>query len=654
MRFFAFLLLITGLHTFALEYRIDATLNVPEKKITATETIVWTNNTDTETDIMPIHLYMNAFSNTESVFIRESGGRHRSSRLDLNDSSSYGYCKVLTVSVDGESASDRFHYISEVEDAQALNLYDPGELTDLMVRPDRTIGIIQLGRSVQPGESITVDIAFETRFPRVVARTGYWDTFIFAGQWFPKPGVFEGEKGWNCHFFHLNSEFFADFATFNVTLNVPESHVLGATGTPVSETKKEGRLIRTYHAEQVHDFAWTAWDHWQVATDKWNNVDLILLYPPGRDETVSRQFEALKAALDGYAELCGFDYPYPRFTLVDPPMQAAGAGGMEYPMLVTGFYPTPILPAGLRIPEMTIIHEFGHNYFYGMLASNEFEYAWLDEGLNSYATSYAMERHYGNGAELPFLKIGAFDNARLSLVMYEGPDAPGRPAWQFSPGGYATLSYSKPEIFIRTLENMVGRDTLLNIFRTFFDRYKFKHPEPDDFLDVVREVAGDTAFDFMNRMINTNDRIDYAVRRARSVQEPAFKGLRDFEPVKEEEGEQQTAQPETKEQKIWWNLIIVENRGDFQLPVTIRAELEDGDIKEFQWDGTDGWDRFEFASSSPMTAALIDPDRVYACDIKLENNAVVLESRTSGQQRKISATLGSLLQLFFSYLTMAI
>lgn len=657
MRILTILLFLTGLHAYALEYRINATLHVPEKKLSATETIVWTNNTDTATDIMPVHLYMNAFSNTESVFIRESGGRHRTSSLDLNDPSSYGYCKVISVAVDGEPATERFQYISDLEDAQALNLYDPDELTDLMIRPDRTIGIIQLGRSIEPGDSVTVDIEFETRFPRVVARTGYWDSYFFAGQWFPKPGVFEGEAGWNCHFFHLNSEFFADFATFDVTLNVPETHVLGATGTPVSETKQDGRLIRTYHAEQVHDFAWTAWDHWQVATDRWKDVDLVLLYPPGKEKTVSRQIEALKAALDGYAELCGFDYPYPRFTLVDPPMQAAGSGGMEYPMLVTGFYPTPVLPAGIRIPEMTIIHEFGHNYFYGMLASNEFEDAWMDEGMNSFATSFAMERHYGNASDLPFLTVGAYDNARLSTAMYKGPDTPSRPAWRYSPGGYSTLSYSKPEIFIRTLENMVGRETLLKIFRTYFDRFKFKHPKPEDFLGVVQEVAGDTAYDFLNRMVNTTDHIDYAVRRARTYVKPELRGLKDFVPVEQDKSDEKSgARPETEEnkQKVWWNLIIVENRGDFQLPVTVRAELESGETREFQWDGTDGWKRFEFATTSPMTAAIIDPDRVYMCDIKLENNAIVMESRTTGQQRKISTTMASLVQLIFSYFTLAI
>lgn len=657
MRILFALLLVTGLQSYPLDYRISATLNVGKKTVTATETITWTNQTETATSIMPLHLYMNAFSNNESIFLRESGGRHRASRLNLNDSTAFGYCKVLSVTVDGEPATERFHYITDLENAEELNLYHPTELTQLMIRPDRTIGVIQLGRSVEPGESVIVDIAFETRFPRVFARTGYWDSYIFAGQWFPKPAVFEGEKGWNCHFFHLHSEFFADFATFTVTLDVPDTHVVGATGIPVAEERKDGRAIHTFQAEQVHDFAWTAWDHWQVATDTWKGVDLVLLYPPGRENTVIRQFHALKAAMDGYAELCGFDYPYARFTLVDPPMQAAGSGGMEYPMLVTGFYPTPVLPQGIRIPETTIIHEFGHNYFYGILAFNEFEHPWLDEGLNSYADSFATERAYGNAADLPFLKVGAFDNARISNAAYKGPDAPDRPAWGFSPGGYATLTYSKPEIIIRTLENMVGRDTLITIFRTFFDRFKYQHPGPEDFLTVVREVAGETAHDFLDGMVHTNARIDYAVRRARTFRKPAFTGLKNFEAVADKANdEQQTVENEAGEgkEKTWWNLIIVENRGDFDLPVTIEAQLENGETREFQWDGKDGWKRFEFESSSRMTVALIDPDRVYACDVKLENNARVLQSRTVPQRRKISATAAFLVQMVFSYLTLAI
>lgn len=644
----AFLLLL-GVPVLGLDYTISVRLDPDKKLVTGTARIVWENTTETPTDIIPLHLYMNAFSNDASIFMRESGGRHRQSKAEQK-LTSYGYCKILSVAINGEPRETGFQYAPDVENLAELGLFQPDEITPLQVRPDNTIGVVQLEQMVEPGQNVTLDIEFETRFPRVFARTGFWQDFFFAGQWYPKPAVFEGEAGWNCHFFHLNSEFFADFASYSVTLDVPDNFVLGATGVLADEQKAEGRLIQTYRAENVHDFAWTAWDHWQVATDKWKTVDLVLLYPPGNERTVDRQMEALKAALDGYAELCGYDYPYPRFTLVDPPRQAGGAMGMEYPMLVTGATPSPMVPLGLRISEMVIIHEFGHNYFYGMLAFNEFEHAWMDEGMNSFATSYALERHYKNMVDLPFLKLGAFDNARIGYSTYSGPDIPARTSWGFSPGGYSTLSYSKPEVFLKTLQNMLGDETFLEIFHTFFERYKFQHPTPDDFFSVVQEIGGDTAHDFMRRMVYTRDQLDFAVRKATSKRERDVRGLINFE-VPENKNPDETA---AAGNRPYINIVIVENRGDFEYPVDIKVELEADEPLTLQWDGTGGWKRFEFTSESPMTAVIIDPEHVYACDIRLANNARVLEPKTGNTVSRISAAMAAFLQMGFNLFTLAI
>jgi len=651
MRQILMLVLLAGLPVFGLDYTITASLDVERKTLTGTETIVWENTTDTPTRIVPLHLYMNAFANNESVFMRESGGHHRSSSLNQQNIDAFGYCKIKAISIDGEPATAQFQYAVDIENLEELEIMDPSELTDILVRPDFTIGIVRLNREVGPGESVTLNIEFETRFPRVFARTGYWQTFFFAGQWYPKPAVFEGESGWNCHFFHLNSEFFADFADYSVTLDVPESHVVGATGILEADRRENGRHIMEFRAQNVHDFAWTAWDHWQVATDRWKHVELVLLYPPGSEGTVALQFEALKAGLDGYGELCGYDYPYEKFTLVDPPRQAAGAMGMEYPMLVTGATPSPVLPEGLRISPMVIIHEFGHNYFYGMLASNEFEHAWMDEGMNSFATSYALERHYGNMVDLPFLKLGAFDNARIGYAMYEGPDVPARTSWGFSPGGYSTLSYSKPEVFFKTLENMLGKDRFLQIFHTYFDRYKFQHPTPGDFIDVVNEVGGEDAADFIRRMVYTRDKVDYSVRRATSQREQKHVGLVRFDNPPAQEDETDADQEDTRP---YVNVIIVENRGDFELPVEILAELEGGETRTFNWDGTGGWKRLEFQSETPMTAAVIDPQRTYLCDVSLSNNARVLKRTTGNVVSRIAVGAGSFVQLVFNLFTLAI
>ena len=643
------ILMVASLPALALDYNIAVSLDPEGKIISGTETIVWQNTTDTATDILPLHLYMNAFSNNRSVFSVESGGKHRGHRMDVEKTKGSGYCKVTGVLLNGENAMDRFRYISDISDPETLGVYWKNEVSK-RIRPDKTIGIVRLSQPVHPGESVTLEIAFETKFPRVFARTGYWKTFFMAGQWFPKLGVFQGDKGWNCHLFHYHSEFFADFAHFTVTLTVPKDYVVGATGYLKSETTTGNTKTLTFAVDNVHDFAWTAWNHWKVATDKWKHVELTLLYPPGHEGTVHRQLEALKAAFSGYAELCGEDYPYRKFTLVDPPMQAGGAGGMEYPMLVTGMFPSILLPAGIRIPEIVIVHEFGHNYFYGMLAFNEFENAWMDEGMNSFGTAYAMERHYKYDLEFPFLKLDGFETARMGFAAYKGSDFPGKASWEFSPGGhgYSNLSYNKPTIYFRTLENMLGKEKFLQIFHTFFARFKFKHPAPEDFFGVVKEVAGDQAEDFLRRMVYTCDKIDYAVTRATSRKAPGFEGLKEFQPLPEEKKDKK------KEKKKHQNTIIVENRGDFQYPVTVVATMTDGSRQEFTWDGKGGWQRFEFETASPMAVAIVDPDRIYACDVSLKNNAITLEPQTGTTMSKLALTISQMVQLVFNITSLAI
>ncbi|NOZ13879.1 MAG: M1 family metallopeptidase [Acidobacteria bacterium] len=641
-------LLLASLPAMALDYGISVKLNPKGKTISGTETIVWQNTTDTATDILPLHLYMNAFSNNRSIFAVESGGKHRGNRMDVKETKGFGYCKIIKVLVNGENAMDKFRYISDVPDPESLGVFWKDEISK-RIRPDKTIGIIRLSKPLEPGETVTLTITFETKFPRVFARTGYWKTFFMGGQWFPKIAVFQGKKGWNCHFFHYRSEFFADFAHYTVALTVPQNYVVGATGYLKTETKQGNTKTLTFSVDNVHDFAWTAWDHWKVATDNWKHVKLFLLYPPGHEGTVHRQLEALKAAFSGYAELCGEDYPYKKFTLVDPPAQASGAGGMEYPMLVTGMFPSILIPSEVRMPEMVIVHEFGHNYFYGMLASNEFEDAWMDEGMNSFGTAYAMDRHYKYDVDFPFLKMDGFDEARMGYGAYKGPDFPGKAAWEFSPAGngYSNLSYNKPTIYLRTLENMLGKEKFLQIFHTYFTEYKFKHPTPQDFLTVVKETAGDRAEDFVRRMLYTRDKIDFAVTEATSRKTPPFLGLKDFKPIHHDREKE-------KIKTGYQNTIIVENRGDFQYPVSVEARFKNGSKKMFTWDGKGGWHRFEFNSTSPMTVAIVDPNRIYACDISLKNNAVTLDPRTGSSMNKLALFISQLVQMVFNISSLSI
>ena len=142
------------------------------------------------------------------------------------------------------------------------------------------------------------------------------------------------------------------------------------------------KKLLTYRAEDIVDFAWTAWPGYAVFTDQWKHVKITLLLPHERIDQVERQFTAVKNALE-YLEKNVGPYPWPHLTFVDPPAKGEGAGGMEYTTLFTSMSFTGV-PAFLHLPEMVTIHEFGHAYFMGILASNEFEEPWLDEGVNQF------------------------------------------------------------------------------------------------------------------------------------------------------------------------------------------------------------------------------------------------------------------------------
>ncbi len=248
-------------------------------------------------------------------------------------------------------------------------------------KKDQTVVRVPLSDSILPGETITIDIKFKSKLPKIFARTGFAENYFFAGQWFPKIGVYEHagmrhakKGGWNCHQFHANSEFYADYGVYNVNITVPKDYVVGAVGQLLDEKIQGTEKTFRFKADDVIDFSWTASQRFIEYKDKWGDVDIRLLIQPEHKDLAERHFESAKIALDYFTAHLG-PYPYPNLTIIDPPLSGAGSGGMEYPTLITAGS-VAWLPNGIRAIEMVTIHEFGHQYFMGILATNEFEEAW--------------------------------------------------------------------------------------------------------------------------------------------------------------------------------------------------------------------------------------------------------------------------------------
>ncbi|PYV19312.1 MAG: hypothetical protein DMG21_02015 [Acidobacteria bacterium] len=226
-------------------------------------------------------------------------------------------------------------------------------------------------------------------------------------------------NAWNCHQFHSTSEFFADFGTYLVKVTVPQSYILGATGDTVStETNSDGTKTVAFQGVDIHDFSWTASPDFQLIEDSWQGsagaVKIRLLMSPGHLRQAGRYLQSVKGTLAMFDRWYG-PYPYDRITVVDLPNGAGNAGGMEYPTLITGGT-TWWEPRGIRGVELVTEHEFGHQYWYGMVGSNEFEESWLDEGFNTYSTGKVMDVAYGPiGVPVTLLGLragGLFDLSR--------------------------------------------------------------------------------------------------------------------------------------------------------------------------------------------------------------------------------------------------
>ncbi|MEA2006172.1 MAG: M1 family metallopeptidase, partial [Acidobacteriota bacterium] len=389
-------------------YQIWVELDDQDKMLYGKEEIVWVNKSQDEVQDMWFHLYYNAFKNEKSAVIEESKESIKQFGIKVKDGE-WGWIDVTSIYLaDGRDLTPTMEFVTQ----------------DEPIHPDdQTVMRVIFPEPVMPGEEVHIFLDFQSKIPRTILRSGYYKDSYFIAQWFPKPGVYEEGKGWNCHAYHLNSEFFADFANFTVHITVPEKFVVGASGKQIKANpdKESGKTTYTYYQKNIHDFAWTADPDFikierdfiadeeitnkeyqevarmlQLPLDKVKlpDVKMILLINPEHKDQIERHFNALKAALKYYGLWYG-PYPYETVTMVDPPFRTR-SGGMEYPTLFTAG--TSVLTSkDVLSPEGVIIHEFGHGYWYGLCANNEFEEAWLDEGINTYSTGKVIAKAYGQG-----------------------------------------------------------------------------------------------------------------------------------------------------------------------------------------------------------------------------------------------------------------
>jgi len=363
-----------------------------------------------------------------------------------------------------------------------------------------------------------------------------------------------------------------------------------------------------------------------------------LLLQPEHEGQAERHFEATRAALRYYGEWFG-PYPYDHITVIDPAWQS-GAGGMEYPTLFTAGSRL-FAPARATQPESVTVHEAGHQFWYGVVASNEFEHAWMDEGLNTYSQArvlaevfyphYYAKRYFGDFIPWRFddlaLTRDTDGNRMPAFRPVAKNDEQSTPTWRYWPGSASSITYNKTALWLHTLERMLGWPAVQRILSTYFQRFAFKHPKPEDFFAVANEVSRQDLTWFFDQVHRSSNIFDYAVDLFGSAPATARgyfgEGTRTFEASRRNEGNFRTT-------------VVVRRLGEGLFPVDVRVLFENGEEQRWKWDGKDRWKTFEIDKPVRAISAQVDPDRVLLLDVNVTNNSATLAPGGPAAARKWS------------------
>lgn len=605
-------------------YDIQLRLDTAEKKIHGRQLLHWSNPSADTVRELQYHLYLNAFRNTQSTFMKEAGGF--GFMIDaLKENCGWSWVEVKGIRDEyGNDLSRQAEYIAP-DDGNA---------------DDRTVLRVPLARPVLPGAAIRVELEWVTKIPRAAIRTGYNRDYYFMAQWFPKVGVYEpagtrfAEKGqWNCHQYHAEGEYYSDFGVYQVYITVPAGFTVGASGVLQGIEEQEGMKTWRFRAEDVIDFTWAASPHFRELKESYKGIGLRLLAYPYHEHLAERYFKVVKYAIDFCTSRFG-DYPYTHLTIIDPPFHGMFSSAMEYPTLISTAN-LCFLPRGVKTSELLLVHEFIHQYFMQMVASNEQEEPWLDEGITNYYEARIMDELFGRqSSTMECMGIG-FGNMESNRGAFFGMENPRiadyrRFSWQFPEGSSHPISYSKTTLWLRTLEGLLGTETLDEAMRAYFQRWKFRHPCGQDFIDVVNEVVrqkhgarfGENMNWFFDQVLYSTELCDYAVASISNT--PLLSSAGIFEDTED------CLRPGAAEEPLFRSKVVVHRLEGLYFPVEVRITFEDGKAITEHWDGRGRSREFLFEGMGKIISAEVDPERKIYLDKNFINNSLALQRQKAG------------------------
>ena len=469
-------------------YHIDVSLNDKEHTLDGFASIEYINNSPDSLSFIWFHLWPNAYKNDKTAFsdqLLENGN----TKFYFSNKEQKGYINRLDFKVNNVTVATEDH-------PQHIDIIK-----------------VLLPTPLAPGQRITITTPFHVKLPYNFSRGGHDGQSYQATQWYPKPAVYD-KNGWHPMPYLDQGEFYSEFGNYRVNITVPENYVVAATGELQNSAEKEwlksrasfdwqvgkersadGKLLPAskifppssvnikkleYRQENVHDFAWFADKRFIVNEDtcllaSGKVISIITYYTPSYKKIWNESTNYTKRAIQHYSALVG-EYPYNVAQVVQGP-QSFG-GGMEYPTI------TVISPMNNKSAlDQTIAHEVGHNWFYGILGTNERTFPWMDEGINSYFEDKYSINHYGESdksRQIAFESIAAEKNDQ-PIATASG---------LFSELNYNLIAYYKTAEWFRYLESNLGKEVLENAIKEYYRRWQFRHPQPDDFKKIIEEVSG--------------------------------------------------------------------------------------------------------------------------------------------------------------------
>ena len=579
-------------------YRIKVTLDTEAHTLTGAEQLTYTNNSPDSLSFIRLHTYPNAYRDDNSVYAREKRAA-ASTRFHFAKKDERGFMEIRSLTLDGQELERR----EKPDDGTELQVFLPQPLP--------------------PGGQIALDIQFFVKLPFIFSRLGHIGRHYEISQWYPKMVVYD-RFGWHPDGYHAVGEFYGEFGSFDVEITAPKDLVIAATGVLIEPQEELERLnelarqgaeldsmrndgsksalkkIKEIHkevekrekseetktvrfvAERVHDFCWCADRRFIVKRGKYDEVDINIYVLPKNEAGWKDAVQYVQNTLRLFGGWY-MPFPYPQQSVVDGDMSAGG--GMEYPMLT-------IISSGgsqyTRFLESVIMHEVGHNWFYGILGSNEMAEAWLDEGMNTFSERRFMRTLYGREGNLftwggkskwlPSFSDDQMQQLTWYLAAANHAEAPMLTTpYEMADERYGAMVYAKGSFVLDMLQDRFGEETFDRIMQTYFERWQFKHPTTADFQQIVKEVTGENMDDFFRQWIYELRTADLRIKSVKK------RGTDEYQ-------------------------VTVDNRGDASVGADVTLETRSGEKLTQRWNG--GSAPLTFQASSFKSVAVDPPNAV--------------------------------------------